>query len=155
MRKDSLLFFIIYFLASCSNGKIVYERTKYGCLEIPNRIFNPYKVAMPDSIRMSDIANEEKMIIEDSIRLMASGNENLINLFSNQEQLKRESESAYLINTSASDIITFTVKITLNDRLKTNSTQIFKTNPGEKVFIGCHSYVNDEREVVKQDYEIV
>lgn len=144
MKKNPLLLFIISFLISCSNGKIEYEKTKDGCFRIPNLMFG-----YDDSIPLTDTAkinlNDLSDISEDSMEAMSS----------RKRAIEKESESAYLINTSTSDIIYFTIKATSNDSFKTTTTQIYKTNPGEKVYIGCNSYMNSDLKIIKRDYEIV
>lgn len=137
--RNFILLAVIFM--SCSNGKIDYEKSKNGCLLIPNSLFqNPMQIDTT-AVNVTEI--------------MSSGNKALINLYENSKKYEKESEGAYLTNTSNSNIVYFTIRITSNDSFKTNRTIVFKTNPGEKLFIGCNSYVNGDYELIKQTFKIV
>lgn len=147
MKTSALLFFLLLSLVRCSEGKIEYERTENSCFHYPSSLEDGH-FPLADTVLMGTY-------YEDSLQIMNSSNEKLIFLFKNGEQLKNEAKSVYLINTSTTDIIYYTVKTTFDDNFKTSNTQVYKTNPGEKVFIGCDSYIKNNLEVVKQKFEIV
>jgi hypothetical protein len=150
INKVLLMISTLSLLASCSNsnGKIEYRKSNTGCLTIPYSLFrDPSGPVIMDTTLIT--------YHEDSTRIMSSEDQNLKLLFEKREQLEKESKGAYLINTSTSYIISFTVKATSNDTFKTSSTQIYKTNPGEEVFIGCDSYINNNYKILKRNFEIV
>lgn len=81
--------------------------------------------------------------------------QNLKSLLSKKKQYEDEAIEAYLINTSSSEIYTFTVKITLDDSLQTSKTEIYKANPGQEILIGCNSYMTEDMQIQKQTFKVV
>lgn len=136
-------------MASCSksNGKVEYRKTETGCLEIPDMLFRDPNLK-DTTMRMDGILDEY------TLKLLAENSKAKF-LYEKRKQVESESEAAYLINTSSSNIISFTIKSISNDIVKTSSTQVYKTNPGEEVLIGCNSYINNKYEIIKQEFEIV
>jgi|GEM_PF-1870806 len=67
-------------------------------------------------------------------------------------KLSQTSQSVYLVNTSSSNIYTFTVKTTRNYGMGAG-TSMFKLYPGEEKYIGCTVEIIDKHPVVS-DFEI-
>ncbi|MDZ4758809.1 MAG: hypothetical protein SGJ10_11830 [Bacteroidota bacterium] len=91
MRSIIIILLVYLTLVGCSNGKIDYRKTKNGCI-----VFNSSDDYAKDSLKEHKeepntvrILSEEEKIFEDK---------------------QKESSEAYLVNTSKSHIISFTVK---------------------------------------------
>ena len=96
-------------MASCSksNGKVEYRKTETGCLEIPDMLFRDPNLK-DTTMRMDGILDEY------TLKLLAENSKAKF-LYEKRKQVESESEAAYLINTSSSNIISFTIKSISND----------------------------------------
>ena len=134
--KTSLLI-IIVLLASCSNGKIEYRKSSNGCItfpEIHQRMYTDTSTTM-----------ESDKLIDSKIEA----------LLQKKEMLQEGSHQVYLINTSHSDIFSFTVKSETKDAFPISKTEIYKLSPGEEILLGCDTYITDGGDMVNQEFSIV
>jgi hypothetical protein len=138
-------------LLSCDNsaGKILIRKASSNCISIPYQL--PIEIDSAVSYLDSEIIIRN--IAHEKLRLLKEKNLELLK--PQREKYEKEAETVYLVNTSQSDIISYTVKQTIDDIYQTSTTSIFKLNPGEEIPIGCSLIVNEEMQVQKQTYKIV
>lgn len=139
------------FLISCSssNGKIELRRSNNSCLVIPSEL--PPKT--DSGYAITDTIAAKRQAEKDNYWNMKA--QNLKEVLIKKEVYENEASQVYLVNTSKSEIFSFTVKIILDDSLKTTNTKIYKTNPGEEILVGCTSYLTDDMQIRNQTFEVV
>ena len=151
MKRLSYLVAVLFILSGCSssNGKVELRKSIIPCLIIPNDL--PVRVdtgfAETDTIAAKRQAEKDKLWNVKGL--------NLKRTLENKNLYENEASQVYLINTSKSNIISFTIKIVIDDKLQTSSTKIYKTNPGEEVLLGCSNYLTEEMLIQKRIYKIV
>ena len=146
-----LVIFFLWTFSSCSDfeGKIELRKSKNSCLSIPSEL--PPQIdssyAITDTIAAKRQAEKDNYWHQKEI--------NLKNLLTKKKFYEDEASQVYLINTSKSEVFTFTVKIMLDDSSKTSMTKMYKANPGEEIFIGCNSNLTDDMSLLRQTFKIV
>lgn len=141
----SILCIEILFLIGCSNGKIENRKTSVSCFDIKNQNFGD----LIDSGFVGDelLRQENRLKIKD---------QNFKKLEERKTEIEKEASEIYLVNTSSSNIIAFTVKTIITDNSNiTTETKIYKTNPGEEISLGCTFFIDNNNFLLNRQSKIV
>ena len=161
--KLYLFVWACFVFISCSNsmqGKIEMRHTKPTCvnfeiLDIPTVDTTTVVVPIQEAARLDTTVVVTPIDAGPYTSPVDEAKAKIVDhLKATRDEIEKNTQHAYVVNSSTSDSYAFTIKVTPNDSTAA-TTSIIELGPGEEKSFGCDTYITNDLRLVQQKFEIV
>ena len=150
---NRIFFFAVAVFSFCScnsfEGKIESRKTPLSCITYFTHVAKDTTLVVTRDTVVYDAEQIKRTRVQDSIN-----SEKEKDLQAMRGDIEKNAEEIFLINSSRSQSIAFTIKKSYYES-KSTSTSIITLEPGEETVLGCNTEISSEKIMRKVKYDVV